>query len=159
MLLTSRSIGLCNLLMLQKLIVSIPSDLHLPLLAPNIFFCSQIIKELCSSSSYSFHFVICPSMTSCRRQFLLRIWQFQLTFLRRILFRSVLFTSIRWRTYSLVHFTDHFTFSILLQHHFSKLFKRLAMNIQFSDLGVTCSPRDPRFTGLNPAEVDGFFRT
>ena len=22
--------------------------------------------------------------------------------------------------------------------------------------GVTCSPRDPRFTGSNPAEVDGF---
>ena len=27
------------------------------------------------------------------------------------------------------------------------------------DLGVTCSPRDPRFTASNPAEVDGFFRT
>ena len=26
-------------------------------------------------------------------------------------------------------------------------------------LGVTCSPRDPRFAGSNPAEVDGFFRT
>ena len=25
-------------------------------------------------------------------------------------------------------------------------------------LGVTCSPRDPRFTGSNPAEVDGFFQ-
>ena len=24
-------------------------------------------------------------------------------------------------------------------------------------LGVTCSPRDPRFAGSNPAEVDGFF--
>ena len=24
-------------------------------------------------------------------------------------------------------------------------------------LGVTCSPRDPRFTGSNSAEVDGFF--
>ena len=24
-------------------------------------------------------------------------------------------------------------------------------------LGVTCSPRDPGFAGLNPAEVDGFF--
>jgi len=23
-------------------------------------------------------------------------------------------------------------------------------------LGVTCLPRDPRFTGSNPAEVDGF---
>ena len=24
-------------------------------------------------------------------------------------------------------------------------------------LGVTCSPRDPRFAGSNPAEVDGFY--
>ena len=25
-------------------------------------------------------------------------------------------------------------------------------------LGVTCSPRDPRFVGANPSEVDGFFQ-
>ena len=25
-------------------------------------------------------------------------------------------------------------------------------------LGVTCSPRDPRFSGSNQAEVDGFFQ-
>ena len=25
-------------------------------------------------------------------------------------------------------------------------------------LGVPCSPRDPRFAGSNPAEVDGFFQ-
>ena len=25
-------------------------------------------------------------------------------------------------------------------------------------LGVTCSPRDTRFVGSNPAEVDGFFQ-
>ena len=25
-------------------------------------------------------------------------------------------------------------------------------------LGVTCSPRDPRFADSNPAEVDGFFQ-
>ena len=24
-------------------------------------------------------------------------------------------------------------------------------------LGVTCSPRDPRFAGSNPTKVDGFF--
>ena len=24
-------------------------------------------------------------------------------------------------------------------------------------LGVTCSPRNPRFAGANPTEVDGFF--
>ena len=26
-------------------------------------------------------------------------------------------------------------------------------------LGVTCSPQDPRFAGLNLTEVDGFFGT
>ena len=25
-------------------------------------------------------------------------------------------------------------------------------------LGLRCSPRDPRFAGSNPAEVDGFFQ-
>ena len=29
--------------------------------------------------------------------------------------------------------------------------------VGLAGLGVTCSPLDPRFTGSNPAEVDGFF--
>ena len=29
--------------------------------------------------------------------------------------------------------------------------------VGLSGLGVTCSPRDPRFVGSNPAEVDGFY--
>ena len=29
--------------------------------------------------------------------------------------------------------------------------------IGLGGLGVTCLPRDPRFAGLNPTEVDGFF--
>ena len=33
--------------------------------------------------------IICPSVASWRRQFLFRIWSIQLTFLHRILFRSV----------------------------------------------------------------------
>ena len=28
----------------------------------------------------------------------------------------------------------------------------------YGGLGVTCLPRDPRFTGSNPAKVDGFFQ-
>ena len=32
------------------------------------------------------------------------------------------------------------------------------MNVGLGGLGVTCSPRDPRFAGSNPAEVDGFFQ-
>ena len=30
--------------------------------------------------------------------------------------------------------------------------------LDLSGLGVTCSPRDPRFTGSNPSKVDGFFQ-
>ena len=32
------------------------------------------------------------------------------------------------------------------------------MAIGLGGLGVTCSPRDPRFAGSNPAEVDGSFQ-
>ena len=64
--------------------------------------------------------VICPSVASWRRQFLLRIGPIQLAFLWRILFRSVLFSPIRSRTCSLVSFSDHFTFSILLLLFFGK---------------------------------------
>ena len=31
------------------------------------------------------------------------------------------------------------------------------MLVGLGGLRITCSPRDPRFTDLNPAEVDGFF--
>ena len=30
--------------------------------------------------------------------------------------------------------------------------------VGLGDLGVTCSPQDPRFAGSNPAEADGFFQ-
>ena len=46
--------------------------------------------------------VIRPSMASWKRQFLRRIWPNQLAFLRRILFRSVLFSHIKSRTCSSV---------------------------------------------------------
>ena len=32
------------------------------------------------------------------------------------------------------------------------------IQVGLSGLGVTCSPRDPRFVGSNPAEVMNFFR-
>ena len=34
----------------------------------------------------------------------------------------------------------------------------MIMEVGLGGLGVTCSPRDPRFAGSNPAEVDGFFQ-
>ena len=33
-----------------------------------------------------------------------------------------------------------------------------SMAVCLGGLGVTCSPRDPRFAGSNLAEVDGFFQ-
>ena len=33
----------------------------------------------------------------------------------------------------------------------------LDLEVGLGGLGVTCSPRDPRFASSNPAEVDGFF--
>ena len=30
--------------------------------------------------------------------------------------------------------------------------------VGFGGLGVTCSPRDPRLAGSNPAVIDGFFQ-
>ena len=41
----------------------------------------------------------------------------------------------------------------------SDLDQVIESRIGLCDLGVTYSPRDPRFAGSNPAEVDGFFRT
>ena len=34
----------------------------------------------------------------------------------------------------------------------------LILNNYLVGLGVTCSPRDPRFVDSNPAEVNGFFQ-
>ena len=31
-------------------------------------------------------------------------------------------------------------------------------HVGLGGLGITCSPRDPRFAGSNPAEVDEFFQ-
>jgi hypothetical protein len=81
--------------------------------------------------------VMSPLMASWTRQFLLRIWPTQLNFLRRILFRSSLFSSTRSRTSSLVTFSSHFSSSILLQYHVSKLFKYIRSNfhsVQVSEL-------------------------
>ena len=45
------------------------------------------------------------------------------------------------------------------RHRFSKM-NKILMNctVGLGGLGVTCSPRDPRFAGSNPTEVDGFFQ-
>ena len=35
---------------------------------------------------------------------------------------------------------------------------QMTSHVGLGGLGVTCSPRDPRFAGSNPADVDGFFQ-
>ena len=39
-------------------------------------------------------------------------------------------------------------------HYYSSM----CYEVGLGGLEVTCSPRDPEFAGLNPAEVDGFFQ-
>ena len=69
----------------------------------------------------SFSFVICNSMVSRRGQFLLITWPIQFSFLCRIFFDRIFFSPIRSRTSSLVTFSGHYIFSILLQYNISKL--------------------------------------
>ena len=64
--------------------------------------------------------IICPSMAWWRRQFILRIRKKQWTFLSSILFINVFFSTNNLGTSSLVNFSDHFIFCILLQNHNSR---------------------------------------
>ena len=41
---------------------------------------------------------------------------------------------------------------------FVNIYTFMSMVVDLGGLGVTCSPRDPRFAGSNPDEVDGFFQ-
>ena len=43
--------------------------------------------------------------------------------------------------------------SIFLENYFANI----VANVGLGGLGVTCSPRDPRFAGSNLTEVDGYF--
>ena len=85
-------------------------------------FSSQYLLLFLKSSRICVLFLPTPFASvmkaSWKRQFLLRIWPIQLLFLRRILFRCVLSSPIRSRTCSLVTFSDHFIFSILLHTTF-----------------------------------------
>ena len=40
----------------------------------------------------------------------------------------------------------------------SVCYKVISCSVSLGGLGLTCSPRDPRFAGSNPAKVDGFFQ-
>ena len=47
---------------------------------------------------------------------------------------------------------------LLMHTEFKIIFELLVKLVDFGGLGVTCSPRDPRFAGSNPTEVNGFFQ-
>ena len=40
----------------------------------------------------------------------------------------------------------------------ANLYEYFHVLVGLGGLGVTCSPRDPRFVGSNPADVDGIFQ-
>ena len=120
MLLISRSKDLWKILMFNWwTVVSIFFDLQLPPLAQNIFSCFS--NHLGAVFFFSFHFRHL-SMTSWRRQFLLRIWPIQLAFLRRILFRSVLFSPIRSRTCSLIGYACKICDTLWFEGNLKNLF-------------------------------------
>ena len=81
------------LMLVWQIVTSTSFDLQLPPLTPNIFFCFSNHLGAVLLLPMPFTSVICPSMV-WRRRFLLRIWPIQLSFLRGILFRSVLFSPI-----------------------------------------------------------------
>ena len=58
---------------------------------------------------------------------------------------------------SLVLRADNYV-QMILKHHLLKGYEVIIHSIDLGDLGVTYSPRDPRFASLNPVEVDGFFQ-
>ena len=99
---------------------------------------SSSLSQITRSSlllSTPFTFVICPSITLRRMQFIPVICPIQLTFICKILFRCVIFSPILSRI-SLVTLYHHFIFYILFQHHISQLSKYFHFNflsaIQFN---------------------------
>ena len=78
---------------------------------------------------------IFPSITSCRRQFLRKMWPVQLAFRLLISCRIFLCSLTLSNTSSFLTWSVQLIFSILLQHHISKLprcFWSTARNVQVS---------------------------
>ena len=110
MLLISRTVDLWIVLPYVRLI---NCHLHLFRSSASSFSSQYLLLFLRSSRSCvlvlptPFTSVLCPSMASRRRQFLLTIWPIQLAFLLTILFIIILFSPIRSINDSLVTFSDH----------------------------------------------------
>ena len=78
---------------------------------------------------------IFPSVTRCRRQFLRKMWPIQLAFRLRISCRIFLCSLTLSNTSSFLTWSVQLIFSILLQHHISKLsrcFRSTARSVQVS---------------------------
>jgi len=78
---------------------------------------------------------IFPSITCCRRQFLRKMWPIQFTFCLRISCRIFLWSLALSNTSSFLTWSVQLIFSILLQHHISKLcrcFWSTARSVQVS---------------------------
>jgi len=78
-----------------------------------------------------------PSITRCRRQFLRKIWPIQFAFRLRIWCRIFLCSLTLSNTSSFLTWSVQLIFSILLQHHISKLsrcFWSTARGVSFSTI-------------------------
>ena len=105
--------------------------LHIVRSRASSFKCEFPLLSLRSSSSFlrflprrpvtSIPPFIFPSITRCRRQFLRKMWPIQLAFRLLISCRIFLCSLTRSNTSSFLTWSVQLIFSILLQHHISKL--------------------------------------
>jgi len=90
-----------------------------PLLSLRSF--SNLLRLLPRLPVTSIHPLIFPPITRCRRQFLRKMWPIQLAFRFRISCRLFLCSLTLSNTSSFLTWSVQLIFSILLQHHISKL--------------------------------------
>ena len=113
-------------------VYSILFDLQLAPLASSV---SQIMKELCFSSSYSFHFRHLSFNGIMKKAISSQNITNPIDFSPQDIFRSNRFSPKRLKTCSLVTFCDHIIFSILLQDisKLSKYFRSYFHSVQVSE--------------------------
>ena len=95
----------------------------------------RLLPRLLVTSICPFTF---PSITCCRRQFLRKIWPIQLAFRFLISYRIFLCSLTLSNTSSFLTWSVQLIFSILLQHHISKLSKAF----------LICCPERPSFSTI-----------
>ena len=88
---------------------------------------------------------IFPSITCCRRQFLRKMWPIQLAFRFLISCRIFLRSLTLSNTSSFLTWSVQLIFSILLQHHISKLSRR-RVTVPISKIIVAIAPLSHKFS-------------